>query len=400
MIFTQGNLFLYSKDCRFSYAASAEFIELASHLTNLLHLIGKAELREIRSNCDWRELWQVLGIVKNETRSKMHDWWACSPLSDDKTPSFHMNDQGWYCHSTTQGGGVIELVQKVLAVKGDRLNCYQAGAWLVEQGLSRFSGSPNTNARALRHPPHHEAQARAPKQQQSVLKVNEPIRFSLVPFYAERFHPHLAARGISKKTYDYLGAGYLPNDSKSPLAGRLVFQIRSVRTGADGDFIPVMVSHIGRAIGDKAAHQGGKWHFYKGFNKSLELYNLDRLLCEERAKRQLFETRIVILTEGCFDVAALIEAGFYNAVASFGAHLAIEQLAKLKLLREVVPDLKVLLWYDRDKAGNAGVRQAGAALQAQGFEVVVFDWSRVNDELAGDVSEVERTEIVALLSGE
>jgi DNA primase len=31
-----------------------------------------------------------------------------------------------------------------------------------------------------------------------------------------------------------------------------------------------------------------------------------------------------ILTEDSFDVAALVEAEFYNAVASFGAHLSAE----------------------------------------------------------------------------
>ena len=379
-------------------------------MNKLLSLIGNAQLREIRDNCDWRNVWQFLGVQKDETRSKVNDWWGKSPLVKENTASFHFNDQGWYCFSSQKGGGVIELVQAISSTKGEALNCYQAGEWLVANGLSHFSHAGRRQGElktpVAKTPSSLERSEKkdqiASRALEAKLLINKPVKLSLVPFYATDFyHPHLAARGITKKTYEYLRAGFLPKESASGMAGRLVFQIRSMIEGADGVLRSVIVSHMGRAIGKQAEQQGGKWRFYGNFHKSLELYHLDRLVCtdqdETRAQAQLCKTQTVILCEGCFDVAALVEAGFYTAIASFGAHLSNAQIDKLALLRLFAPDLRVLIWYDRDQAGQAGAKQAGLQLQQAGFEVSIFDWARVKNHMLEDISEFSSPEIIDLL---
>lgn len=77
--------------------------------------IDNEKLREIRANTDWQRLFVALDIRKDEKRSRPDDWWGWSPFSEEKTPSFHLNNRGFYCFSTRESGGVIELVQKVIS---------------------------------------------------------------------------------------------------------------------------------------------------------------------------------------------------------------------------------------------------------------------------------------------
>lgn len=80
-------------------------------------------LDEIRASVDWQALFAGLGLRKAEQKSKPSDWWAFSPFHDEKTPSFHMAAGGvWYDFSIGEGGGPIELVQRL-----EGGNCYEAG---------------------------------------------------------------------------------------------------------------------------------------------------------------------------------------------------------------------------------------------------------------------------------
>src|SRR5262245_59383913 len=99
-------------------------------------------LRTIRANTDWQALFRALGLVRDERKSKAADWWARSPISDEETARFNINPKGWFCFSTSQGGGVVELVQKVLERRtGRAVTCWDAGRWLLEQGVSRLDAS-------------------------------------------------------------------------------------------------------------------------------------------------------------------------------------------------------------------------------------------------------------------
>lgn len=96
----------------------------------------------------------------------------------------------------------------------------------------------------------------------------------------------------------------------------------------------VILTHISRATTKEQQDRDGKWWIYGGFSKTLELYNIDKMIMDKEAMRQARETGHVIVTEGCFDVAKLVEAGIRNVVATFGAHLAKEQNTRLKQIRD------------------------------------------------------------------
>ena len=133
-------------------------------------------------------------------------------------------------------------------------------------------------------------------------------------------HPAIEARGISEATCDLLGIGYLPQ-GRSPLKGRIVFQVADARETADGTGkrTRVILSHLGRALSDDVEP---KYLFYQGFHKSVELYGQELIWLHEDAAAQARARGGILLTEGPFDVAKAVEAGFRNVVGSFGAALS------------------------------------------------------------------------------
>lgn len=98
-------------------------------------------------------------------------------------------------------------------------------------------------------------------------------------------------------------------------------------------------------------------------------------MLDKEATRQARETRRVVVTEGCLDVEKLEEAGIRNTVATFGAHLAEEQIKRLKQIADKTGVREFLFWYDRDKAGNDGQEKALGVLEMEeGITAKAFDW--------------------------
>lgn len=345
--------------------------------------INRYTLNEIRQTADWQRAFLSLGLTRDERQSKPDDWWAKSPFNpDEKTASFHMNvdPRGggrWYCHSTGQGGGLLDLVQ---ALHGG--NIFEAGRWLVEEGccpLPRVYDGQDIGRTIASRP---EGQNAGGEEKRKIAEAEEPaqnapIRQSLVPLLTELgTHPGFATRGISEATCRYLGCGFLPADNKSSLRGRLVFQVRSVNDIEAVEPKSVILSHMGRATTPAQVEEVGKWTYYKGFKKSLELYNIDQVRLDPEAQAQVEETGRLILVEGCFDVAKCVEAGVKNVMASFGASLNPAQIIKLHLLKEIVGANEILVWFDRDKPGTTAQAQAITALEADGLTVKGFDWDQ------------------------
>lgn len=332
--------------------------------------LNKHELEEIRRNTDLEALVSALGIQKDLKKSKPHNIWAISPFSkNEKTPSFHINKVNgrWFCFSTNQGGSVLELVMEVLLKdRGLTLNSYQAANWLLENGISSLSGNPQTFS---------QPKVESPQNPSSEEKKNVGTKFDLVPFLSQQgTHPEFVRRGISKETCQYLGCGFLEKGSPS-MQGRLVFQVRGLEQASDGTLKPLILSHIGRAITPEQETSFGRWCHYAGFRKTQELYNLDKVLLDEKAITQAKESKRVLIVEGCFDVAKLTEAKVFNVVATFGAHLDKKQIPHLKLISERLGIQEFFVWFDRDKAGIEGQIAALDMLKQSGLEGKGFPWN-------------------------
>ena len=317
------------------------------------------QLTAIRAGCDWRKLLDDLGVRADVKRCTESEFWGYSPFNtDEKTASFHMKAPGiwydWSSHATAPGrskpgGGVIELVQAVHATRGQIMKLNEAASWIVEQGYSHVGEKP------------------APAESGEKKKENPPIEIDLAPRLIE--HTAFVERGISAETCAYLRCGFL-DTARGMLAKRLVFQVCAV---ADDGNARTILTHMGRATTPEQEARG-KWRFYRGFNPSLELYNVDNLLLDNEAAHQTIKTKRIVLVEGAFDVAKCVEAGIKNVVASFGARLSVEQATKIQDALRQLNATDVHVFYDRDAAGQKASADAIALLNELGVTATAFDW--------------------------
>lgn len=346
----------------------------SDHLTS-------ADLSIVRRNCDRGALVAWLDLRISERREN-GEWWGFSPFAEEKTPSFHIRADGsWYDFSTGQGGGFLELVQRLRGV-----DCYAAARLLLDNGVSSIvAGTRKETSAALETPPPALSDAEeAPRE-------NQPIRVDLRRLLVPE-HPEFMRRGLTAEVLRELGAGYLPPEARrrtDGLSGRLVFQVRGLRE-KDGKLESVILAHLGRATTPEQEEEA-KWWFHHGFRSSQELFHLDRVVLDLEAAEQARERRQVVLVEGCFDTAKLWAAGIKNVVASFGSHLSQRQLPRLELLREHLGVESVRVFYDRDQTGSdpqkQGFAKAQALLESAGFGVVCFDWNaRFQSPKRGEVA--------------
>ena len=356
--------------------------------------MDRAELGRInaafRSGDRWKELWQYLSLPNPRfaKQTRDNDWWCISPFNPSETrASFHMNVHGFYCHSTQENGSFVNLAALLLGV-----NVYHAAHRIREEVLGLPPMSAATLARSVSRSVHETVSRRE--------KENKAIRMDLRPLLSPT-HPEFERRGISARTLELLGAGYLDRPPRQhgrpdPINRRLVFQVRGLQEQEeeDGRMSPVILTHVGRATTAEQEEQHGKWFMYPGFRKSLELYNIDLAILDEEAERQACDTGHVLVVEGPFDVAKLYEAGIRNVVATFGAQLSAPQIRRLDLVSEMTGVDRFRFFYDRDQAGQHGAEKALAAFSGNamatrqagypawvegltsGLEADAFDWEQ------------------------
>jgi DNA primase len=323
-------------------------------------------LDETRASVDWQAMFGGLGLRKAEGKSKPNDWWAFSPFHEEKTPSFHMGPGGlWFDFSIGEGGGAIELIQKL-----EGGNCFEAGRFILENGWAHASVDVPHSVSMQRDVVRQGVTRAVTEKFKPDAPENAPIRQDLIAMCDT--HPRLEERGISQETCAALGIGFLAQ-GRSPLKGRIVFQVADVRvtSKSDGQKVRVILSHLGRAISDDAE---AKYLFYPGFHKSAELYGQEILWLHEDASEQISNTGHIVLTEGPFDVAKAYEAGLRNVVGSFGAALSDRQIATLKALSKANGTTNICILYDRDDAGRTGATKAAEKLHQAGLTPSIFDW--------------------------
>ena len=272
--------------------------------------------------------------------------------------------------SSGKGGGIMQFCREMLRRQGLEMTMLEVARWMVTEGISPVN-HPETQPVSSRR---QQAAKGGPGSSKS---TNPAIEIDLRR-YLRPDHPELDRRGISAATCRYLGCGFLSQRSwaktASPLNSRLVFQVRGVRENGSG-LQPVILSHVGRALSPEQEDSDGKYWSYP-FKKGREIYNQDHILLDEEAWRQANKFGL-ILTEGFFDVAKLVEAGCRNVVALMGSAISGEQIERLVWIQTLVRFPQILLFLDRDQAGLRGARQAREQLSHHGLSVTVFDWNQL-----------------------
>ncbi len=289
-----------------------------------------------------------------------HEWRACCPFHNERTPSFYVNDdKGFYhCFGCSAHGDAIrwmtdqrglpfmdavkELAQaagmelpamdpraaeKAEAAKGLHEACADAASWFTDQ-LNGLTGATARDVLAKRGIKAETARAFG-------LGFAPDSRTALKTALKDYGDPLLVEAGLLIKV-----------EEKTPydrFRGRLMIPIRDPRGRT--------IAFGGRIIGD------GEPKYLNSpetplFDKGRTLYNLDKAAPASRKAGRL------IVVEGYMDVIALAQAGFGEVVAPNGTAVTEAQLERMWRLSDVP-----ILCLDGDSAGQkAAIRAAHRAM--------------------------------------
>jgi transposase/5S rRNA maturation endonuclease (ribonuclease M5) len=344
-------------------------------------VIDRQQFHQVWQQADWRKVIEVFQLSVDDQRcSRDDEIWLKSPFTLEQRASLHVSLSAnvYKDFSSGKGGGIMQFCREMFRRQNREMTMGEVAQWMVTEGIS------TVNQLTLSV----DDQPLPPKPVSRSMLTNHAIEIDLRR-YLRSDHPELHRRGISAATCHYLGCGFLPlranGKTGSPLNSRLVFQIRGVREDGRG-LQPIILSHSGRALNREQEDSHGKYWSYP-FRKGWEIYNQDQLLLDKEACRQA-TTFGLVLVEGFFDVAKLVEAGFRNVGALMGAHISAEQIERLAWIHSRLRFPRIVLFLDRDPAGRDGTRQVLERLRRHNFEVSVFDWDQNMPENAQDPADM------------
>ncbi|HAC60014.1 MAG TPA: DNA primase [Rhodobiaceae bacterium] len=298
---------------------------------------------------------EVVGRKVKLTR-RGREFVGLSPFSNEKSPSFTVNDdkQFYHCFSSGEHGDVIKFLEKT-------------------ENLSFIEAVERLAAEAGMEMPERDAHAaQRDKEAATLIDVMEMaaqfFRQKLQEGVGAEARAYLERRGMRGKTIDDFGIGYAPGDDRGDRTSLLKYlksknvtldqmvEAGLVISGADiaepydrfrnRVMFPIADAR-GRVIafGGRALSADAKAKYLNSpetplFHKGRVLYNL------ARARKPAHDEGTVIAVEGYMDVVGLAQGGIYNAVAPLGTALTEDQI---QLLWRMAPE--PILCFDGDKAG-------------------------------------------------
>ncbi len=292
------------------------------------------------------------------------------PFHEEKTPSFSVDPerQLFYCFGCQTGGDVFKFVQLYEKVDFREALEQLARKWRVP--VPRGRERPDPRARLLevnqaaeaffRRCLGDERLGRACREYLERRTVPGAVVAKLGLGYAppgwEELRRYLLGRGFGAEELLRAGLTIRRREGSGEydrFRHRLIFPIR--------DLGGRVVAFGGRALGDeepKYANSPETALYVKGDH----LYGLDL------ARGAIRAAGFAIVVEGYLDLAALLGAGFDNAVASLGTALTPAQVQLLARFTQ-----RVVVSYDGDAAGGAAAVRSLDLLLARGFEVRVVE---------------------------
>ena len=293
------------------------------------------------------------------------------PFHQEKTPSFSVDPESqlFYCFGCQTGGDIFKFVQTY-----DKLNFGEA----VEVLAGRFGV------------PLPAVQRKGGDDRGRVLEINTMA----LAFFKQLLgqdagrgcREYLAKRGLDDQTTERLGIGYAADDWEA-LRGHLVSKRVSVadlnkaglvlpRKSGSGEYdrfrdrliFPIrdiqgrVVAFGGRGLAADAQPKYINSPETPAYIKGNHLYGLDQ--ARDAIRREGF----AIVVEGYMDLAALVQNGFDNVVASLGTAFTP---AQARLLSRYTTRVRVS--YDGDAAGAQATARSLDMLLQQGFEVHVVE---------------------------
>ncbi len=257
------------------------------------------------------------------------------PLHEETQPSFYVNTRKdvFYCHGCGQGGDLIRFIQlsrhlsfrQSLACLDPQTSPAADSAAVLEQAAAFYQQQLDRYPEALRY------LSKRGLQDPALIKA---LEIGYAPGGSLR--RHLTAQGYSFDLLQQLGL--LNVNGSDALFQRIVFPLRQDEH---------IVNLYGRSIGAALAHR-----FLPGTKGGLYAWEKVRH-CPE-----------VILVEGLFDYAVLLQAGVPNVTCSLGTHLNADQIRQL-----CDGERTVYLTFDVDanQSGQLAAEQLACRLRARGI---------------------------------
>lgn len=336
-------------------------------------MVDKQLISEIKNSVN---IVDVIGEVVQLTKAGRNFLGLC-PFHGEKTPSFNVveDKQFYHCFGCGRSGDVFKFIEDYRGV-----SFMEAVQIIGEQAGIPVQALPLAQARPQQadgKQPFYEIHQEAAKFYHAVLMTTK---------MGEEARQYLYDRGLDDEVLRHFQIGLAPAEgnylyqsvsgkfSENILADSGLFHISDMGTMYDA-FQDRIMFPLSDDTGRVIAFSGRLWREqaegtkpqgkYKNsrstllFNKSYELYHLDKAKQVAKKKHELY------LMEGFMDVIAAYRAGIENAVASMGTALTQEHVAHLSKFTK-----KVILAYDGDKAGRLATAKALEVLDKQEVEVV------------------------------
>lgn len=234
-----------------------------------------------------------------------HSLKGCCPFHKEDTPSFIWNkkDKSYKCFSCSRTYGIVDMYTET---EGS----YQSALKRLfkETGIEDKFSLGNNNE-------DYFANYRFPKEETNTDR--------------DRVEAYCHRRGISKATLDYAGI-------KQDHHGNVVFELRDF----DNRLLAVKYRQS-RAVPKGQA----KMWWQQNADTCPSLFNLQNIDI----------TQPLLITEGPFDLLSVLEAGYRNVVSIPGGANDLNWLEFNWEILEQIPEF--ILWFDNDRAGDAGRTQ-------------------------------------------
>ena len=336
-------------------------------------MVDKQLISEIKNSVN---IVDVIGEVVQLTKAGRNFLGLC-PFHGEKTPSFNVveDKQFYHCFGCGRSGDVFKFIEDYRGV-----SFMEAVQIVGDQVGIRVQSLPPSQSRPQQadgKQPFYEIHQEATKFYHAILMTTK---------MGEEARQYLYDRGLDDEVLRHFQIGLAPAEgnyllqsvsgkfSENILADSGLFHISDRGTMYDAfqdrimfplsDDTGRVIAFSGRIWRDpiEGAKPQGKYKNSRStllFNKSYELYHLDKAKQVAKKKHELY------LMEGFMDVIAAYRAGIENAVASMGTALTQEHVAHLSKFTK-----KVILAYDGDKAGRLATAKALEILEKQEVEVV------------------------------
>jgi len=314
------------------------------------------DFTEIKRNSDFRKVLNNYSLAFDSQKTQVS---ITCPFHNDASPSCKINFEKniFNCFGCSTSGNIIDFVCFMEDLDPKNGTDFRKGALLVNT-MANNVGTPTLEAqkRHLRSVTEKDIEGVGAGSKDlvngnfeaKILLENKPLAFSGLKLDAE--HAFFEERSITQAQKDRFGLGYC---NRGIMKGRVCFPIYNVNNE--------LIGYFGRWAEKELPEKTTRYRIPKGFNKSIELYNLNRLIDSK------IDMTHLIIVEGFWSVIKLDELGI-PVVSIFGTNISDVQIEVLKNLGVE----QLTLVFDGDDAGRIGMKNSIEKVTPHFFTKILF----------------------------